>query len=483
MRRVLTAALCALLVLVACGTARADDPSPPHSAIPVDVLVGIHYGLFLDPNPNVLTKEFTLYFNSIPDTTLGPGRYRDLFHLMYQRTSGPQAQEEMFGHAWSKDLFHWVVDTAAFSVDTTAWNTLHVWAPSLVEHQGKVYLFYAGVDATEDQSIGYATTSLLDTTNTVWDPERVQVWRASDTRWAVPDPWVYSGQTQFRDPCVIPDPDSTGRLLMFYTAHDSIDFKLGRGGLAVGVARSGPGTVNAWEDLGYYPKTLRSATSIPQLEGPHAFPVNGSNTGWRLMFTNAGTPPGENGTTTIRFEDLAPGFSVADTTPAHWGSQRFLMSYLHNDQAVFGWSGSEQLHLSGADYLAGVTAWGPFVQSIAISLMTWNGSNFTLGQPSVASVDDVHSTARGVRLSLGSYAPDADQVRFELDTPVALDAKLEIFDAMGRRVASLLDRPIQPGRTHVAWDVGKDSGVASGVYFARLSFAGGVRAVRLPIAR
>jgi hypothetical protein len=201
------------------------------------------------------------------------------------------------------------------------------------------------------------------------------------------------------------------------------------------------------------------------------------------MFTNAGTPPGENGTTTIRFEDLAPGFSVADTTPAHWGSQRFLMSYLHNDQAVFGWSGSEQLHLSGADYLAGVTAWGPFFQSIAISLMTWNGSNFTLGQPSVTSVDDVHSTARGVRLSLGSYAPDADQVRFELDTPVALDAKLEIFDAMGRRVASLLDRPIQPGRTHVAWDVGKDSGVASGVYFARLSFAGGVRAVRLPIAR
>src|SRR4030095_7181161 len=102
------------------------------------------------------------------------------------------------------------------------------------------------------------------------------------TRWAVADPPIYGSQTQLRDPYVIPDPDSAGRLLMFYAAHDSVDFKLNRGGLAVGVARSEPGTVNAWKDLGYYPKTLRSVTSITQLEGPHVFPVDGSNTGWRL---------------------------------------------------------------------------------------------------------------------------------------------------------------------------------------------------------
>jgi glycosyl hydrolase family 32 len=483
MRRLSTAALCALLVHGACGAARASEPPPPHSEIPVDVRVGLHFVIFLDPSPNVLTKEFALFFNTVPDTVGNPGGLRDLFHLMYQRTAGAQVQEQTFAHAWSPDLYHWVVDTAAFSVDTTAWNALHVWAPSLVQHEGKVYMFYAGVDATEDQSIGYATTSLLDTTNTVWDPERVQVWRAADTKWAVPDPALYSGQTQFRDPYVIADPDSAGRLLMFYAAHDSVDFKLNRGGLAIGVARSEPGTVNAWKDLGYYPKTLRSVTSIPQLEGPHAFPVNGSNTGWRLMFSSAGTPPGETGTTTIRFEDLAPGFSVADTTPAHWGPPRVLMSYLHGDNAVYGWSGSEELHLSGADYLAGFTAWGPFFQGIAISRMTWNGSNFTLGLPSVTSVDLVHSAARGVRLSLSGYTPHADRVRFELDTPVALEAKLEIFDAMGRRVASLLARGIAPGRTNVVWDVSSGSGVASGVYFARLSFAGGVRAVMLPIAR
>jgi len=378
-----------------------------------------------------------------------------------------------------------VVDTAAFSVDTTAWNTLHVWAPSLVEHQGKVYLFYAGVDATEDQSIGYATTSLLDTTNTVWDPERVQVWRASDTRWAVPDPWVYSGQTQFRDPCVIPDPDSTGRLLMFYTAHDSIDFKLGRGGLAVGVARSDSGSVDTWHDLGYFPKTLRSFTGIQQLEGPHVFSANGSGTDWRLMFTNAGSPPGENGHTTIRFEALAPGASVADTTPANWSAPIILEQYLNNVPTAFGWSGSEELHIPGADYLGGFTAWSTGSTGIAFTRLDWNGSDFKLGAPSVVSVDEYRSPARGVSLGLAGRNPAARRVTFVVDSPVALTAKLDVFDAQGRRLATPFAGTLGPGRLAVTWALTTTAGarVPSGVYYARLEFAGGSRTVQVVVAR
>jgi len=484
MRRLSTAALCALLVHGACGAARASEPPPPHSEIPVDVRVGLHFVIFLDPSPNVLTKEFALFFNTVPDTVGNPGGLRDLFHLMYQRTAGAQVQEQTFAHAWSPDLYHWVVDTAAFSVDTTAWNALHVWAPSLVQHEGKVYMFYAGVDATEDQSIGYATTSLLDTTNTVWDPERVQVWRAADTKWAVPDPALYSGQTQFRDPYVIADPDSAGRLLMFYAAHDSVDFKLNRGGLAVGVARSEPGTVNAWRDLGYYPNTLRSVTNIGQLEGPHVFGANGGNSGWRLMFSNAGTPPGETGNSTIRFEKLAPGASVADTTPANWSAPEVLKTYLGGSSTVFGWSGSEELHVNGGDYLAGFTAWGPLYQGIAMTRMHWSGSEFTLGQAFVTAVDEYRSPARGVRMSLPGFSPHADVIAFELESPLALEAELEIFDTQGRRVASLLAGRLAPGRTTLTWDVTHaERTVASGVYFARLAFAGGVRTAVLPIVR
>jgi len=222
----------------------------------VGVFGGSGFYEFLDPDPYVLTKEFAFFSNTVPDTGVDRRLRRDLFHLVYQRTAGPQAAETMFGHAWSRDLFHWVVDTAAFVVDTTRWNSAHVWAPSLVDYQGKVYMFYAGVDPTGDQSIGYASTSLLDTTDTVWDPARVQVWTARDTRWAVVDPPLYGSQTQFRDPFVIPDPDSTGRLLMFYVAHDSVDALLGRGGLSVGVARSEPGTVGSDHGLAHVRQEL-----------------------------------------------------------------------------------------------------------------------------------------------------------------------------------------------------------------------------------
>jgi hypothetical protein len=490
MRRATTAAMPALLVLgaMACGVALASDPPPPppppHSEIHEQALYFSGFFEFLDPDPYVATKEFAFFFNTVPDTGADRHKRRDLFHLVYQRTAGPQAGETMFGHAWSRDLFHWVVDTAAFAVDTTAWNSAHVWAPTLIEYRDKVYMFYTGADQAGDQSIGYASTSLLDTTNTVWDPDRVQVWTAGDTRWVVADPPVYGGQTQLRDPFVVADPDSAGRLLMFYSAHDSVDAKLGRGGLAVGVARNEPGTVNAWQDLGYYPSTLRSITNIAQLEGPHVFPADGGMNGWRLMYSSAGTPPGETGNTTIRFQALKPGASVADTTPARWLAPLVLKDYLGGSSTVYGWSGTEQLHVSGADFLAGFTAWGPAFQGIAITRMAWNGTDFTLGQPLVTGVDEYRSPTRDLGMRLPGFSPHAATVTFELDSPFALEARLEIFDAQGRRVASPFSGRLAPGRTTIAWDVAHPGrAVASGVYFARLSFAGGARTVTIPIAR
>src|SRR5262252_5481194 len=77
----------AVLGLAWCGMASAGSPPAPHSEIPITVSQGVGYSLFLDPDPYVNTKEFALYWNSVPDTLRGPGRRRSLFHLMYQRTS------------------------------------------------------------------------------------------------------------------------------------------------------------------------------------------------------------------------------------------------------------------------------------------------------------------------------------------------------------------------------------------------------------
>lgn len=463
----------------------AGDTPRKHFIVHEDVRQYVSFSLFLDPDPFVITKEFALFYNTVPDPARGPGRVRGLFHIIYQRSAGPQQGETMFGHAWSTDLKSWAVDTMAFTIDATAWNAAHVWSPSLVHHGSRDYLFYTGVDSLGDQRIGYASTGLLDTTDTYWDPARTMVWQASNTHWAVPRPWTYGYFTQFRDPYVMEDPEHAGQLLMFFGAHDSLDFALGRGGLVAGIARSEPGTVDRWADLGYYPSTLVRTTKVGQLEGPHVVPQPGNPGSWRLVFSNAGTPPGESGDTTIRFETLAAGASLADTTSGHWSAPAVLEQYLGGDQTVFGWSGSEYLHLPNADYLAGFTAWGPVFQGISIARMNWHGGEFTLGGSLVTAVDATGSDTKGVSLRVSGGLPSAREVRFAIDAPRALEARLEIFDAQGRRVRTLFAGQLAGGRTALTWDLSASDGgrVASGAYFARLAFAGGVRAARLAVVR
>ena len=473
------AALIALLLLCAAGHSAAARP-----AIPVMAQRDPTFAFFQDPDPFVSTKEFALYYNRVPDTTQGPDGTRGLFHLMYQRSAGPQAGETTFGHAWSTDLRSWLVDTLAFSIDDTPWNAAHVWSPSILRHGGKDYMFYTGVDALGDQRLGYASTSLLDTTDTVWDPARVMVWEAGNTQWAVPDPWMYSGQTQFRDPYVMDDPEHPGQLLMFFAALDSIDFRKGRGSLAVGVARSEPGTLDAWQDLGFFPSTLVSTTHVGQLEGPHVFPAHGSNDGWRLMFSSAGSPPGEVGETTIRFETLAPGASVADTTPGNWGARPSTDAVPERrSRPCSGGAAARGCALRAWTTSAASPRGGRTIRASLSSGMIWAGDEFTLETPGVTAVDEFRSPTRRVRMTLANVAPGARHVTFRFDSPVALAARLDVFDAMGRRLRSLLDGTLPKGSSAVTWDLTSAGGgrIHSGVYFARLSFTGGLRTVRIPV--
>jgi len=438
--------------------------------------------LFLDPNPSVVTKDFAFVFNRVIAPPPHTG-WRGLFHLVYQRSQGSASSETTFGHAWSWDLQNWAVDTLAFSVDPTPWNSQHVWAPSIIQRGPKYHMYYAGVDAQGDQRIGYVTTTSLDTSNTTWSPLRQMIWESSMSAWVRPSPPMFSGQDQLRDPYVIHDPDSTGRLLLVYTAHAKVDSTAGA--LTAGAIRSRPGNDNAWDDLGFYRSTLLRHSSVGQLEGPHLFSVNGTNTGWRLMFSRGGSPP-DSGKRTIRFLTSVPGTSPGDTAFGKWPVPvTVLKEYLAGDTTVYGWNGSEELHAGGVDYLSGYTAWGPVVQGIAISRMQWNGSNFTLQQPSIVGVDEYRSRLRGVQMRLAGFDPRARRVVFLLETPSPLDARLEVFDTMGRRLASLLSGRLPAGRSSATWVVSDGQNVAlpSGVYFARLSFEGGVRAASIPIIR
>ncbi len=87
----------------------------------------------------------------------------------------------------------------------------------------------------------------------------------------------------------------------------------------------------------------------------------------------------------------------------------------------------------------------------------------------------------GPRLALGQNAPNPfagpTEIRFEV--PARGPARLDVYDAAGRRVRTLVDEVLPAGEQRVAWD-GRDSGgrpVAAGVYFYRVE-AGGERQAR-----
>jgi hypothetical protein len=72
-------------------------------------------------------------------------------------------------------------------------------------------------------------------------------------------------------------------------------------------------------------------------------------------------------------------------------------------------------------------------------------------------------------------------VRFDLAHPV--DLRLEIFDLSGRRVSTLANREMEPGRYSLSWDGRGDSGapLGPGLYFVRMS-GGGLRSQTARIA-
>lgn len=452
--------------------------------------------LFADPNSHVSTKDFAFHFNHHLPASTGPA----LFHLMYIRHLDPSGAEPALAHAWSSDLLSWKVDTVAFlpiNSPSERWDRFSVWAPSVVVHGDSTFMFYTGVDAKQDQSIGYASTLDFDTCNTAWTRHDHPTWSVEQTNWTSRRRVPPGLGRQCRDPYVFrhPNPDSMGVYFLVFVAVDSAHAD--PFSQAVGVARNRiPGSLTSWIDLGYYRSTDATRTGFGQLEGPILIPDKGSPTGWLLMFSNAGPP---SGNVTARFVRQTAGAAPWDTTlisaSSSWSTPpSTLYKYLGDEPTVFGWEGTEYLRVSkDVEYLAGFTAFGiaggAAVQGIAISRLNWNaegdGRTFSLGAGSVTAVDAVGSSTAGVRMSFLEFRPRAHRVSWRLTLPTRMPVRLEIYDVMGRSRRRLVDGVLPGGTSIVTWDTDDDDGavVSSGMYYARLSFEGGVRLTTMPIIR
>ena len=457
--------------VVSLGSVAADEIETEEISYPDTIL-------FRDPNPAAYPKDFAFFYNVVPSGN-SQHPWKGLFHLIYIRhlknLSG-DAQEPCLAHAWSDSLRGWRVDTLAF-LPGSGWDALHVWAPSIVQVGNLYYMFYTGVDATRDQRIGYATTALLDTTNTQWTRQSSWMYAPNMTAWADTIGLGYSSQLQFRDPFVMTDPDNAGRYLMFVTGEDKKFGSAGR--MIVGVARSQSGTLALWQDQGAYRATDYTHTGITVLESPLVCRDSSGTGAWRIFMTNGYY--NETGSNSQYFITEVADSSVADTTLASWPDLDNMYTYLGSDGSLLGWAACEHLRVGRSDFFAGYNGDG-----IAITQAHWDPTtgNFVIGYPSLAGVPG-GSPACDVRFYLSQCKPGVPSVRFGVDLPGLVSPRLIIYDIAGRRVRTLADGQAMQGRREFQWDCRDSQGapVASGVYFARLTNAGVPQVLHVPVVR
>jgi len=471
---------------------------------PDSLRAGAHLRNFYDPEePRARPKDFAFFANTVwvpPPAGVGWERVLHVFAIRHLDTrANDDDNENVFLHAWWREdgvCRAWKSDTTAFRAGGTAWDGLHVWAPSMVFRGGRYVMFYTGVDSTHAQRIGYATTASIDTSDTgdvAWQRHSTPVFAVEQAGWT-----AKRAPPQCRDPFVFANPDGPG-LLMVYAALDSAT-----GAMAVGLAKC-PSGLDAWSDAGHFIATDGAHSRARRLESPLVLADSAS----RAIAASLGIPLGEVPGVTWRLfytdgDYVSPDSSVrfvmsssalTDTSLAAWSQPgpTSLHSYTSDGPFVVnvrGLGATECATVGGADLLAGFQGFvanGDTLIGIAFRRVDWPANpEFVLSDSAgVRTSPSRLVTADGIALLLAELIPGRGSARFTIETPTSTNARVVVYDVMGRAVRRLFDRVAPAGATPVSWDGYADSGriAESGVYFVRLSAGGRSRTLRVPLFR
>lgn len=99
--------------------------------------------------------------------------------------------------------------------------------------------------------------------------------------------------------------------------------------------------------------------------------------------------------------------------------------------------------------------------------------------------DFVGSGGKATATILGHPVPNPTEsgFRVSLDLPRSGHVTLDVIDALGRKIATLVDREVEAGRREMDWDVRQSLGAVGGVYFLRLRVDGTTEIQRLVVVR
>lgn len=438
----------------------------------------------------------------------------DKWHVFYtrQHASGSgytdQTDQRVIGHATTTDphLNVWTVantDSTVKARNGRIWDNLHVYAPYVFRKPGDItyYMFYTGVQldtlqpppslvTAEIQRIGVATSVNLNS----WKQDATPVYFNKMV------PWTFQDSTQntaysreFRDPFVMADPDSVGRYLLYFASVDSCARISGSSGCSsqyvVGVARTprGPnaGNLRKWQDVGPLLRTSQShMRGAVRDESPHAFFRRGN---WWLLYTS-------NGATvdTIVYSLNAGSPASLDTTT--WRAPALLKSITCGEHdfpsSLDQWHATEYFRIASNEYLS---AWSDALSGgtqiqfsrMITDLQACPTDTLILNCPDITAVRPGldQRPVEALSLELTGACPAREVAPLRLTLRDRQDVHVAVYDVFGRRVKTLFAGVLPAGPTTITWDGRIEQGplASSGVYFARATYGGGRRVVRIPL--
>jgi hypothetical protein len=111
----------------------------------------------------------------------------------------------------------------------------------------------------------------------------------------------------------------------------------------------------------------------------------------------------------------------------------------------------------------------------------YDGGVWRRSMSEVLSVDQ-NPALRPMETSLGQNFPNPFNPTTEIQYTIhdRQSTSIKVFDILGREVALLLDEVKEPGRYSVTWNA---SGVASGVYYCRMTTGGSSKSIKMVLLR
>ncbi|MFB3829672.1 MAG: hypothetical protein ACE15B_23070 [Bryobacteraceae bacterium] len=212
----------------------------------------VHYGR---RTVDILNTGFRPVGGSVADfAAVGHQGRLHFFYIERRLAEGTPfypGHEIYFGHASTANFFDWEVHDPVLLIRPGTWEGGHMWAPSILPHQGEFVMAYTGVNANISQDLGIASSRDLFEWRR-WDTNPISLWKKA--RWMH---WRPDAISSCRDPYLF---RHDGRIWMTYTANTRDP--------APCVALASTTDLREWEDHGPILKGPVGGYE-PRLQGGH----------------------------------------------------------------------------------------------------------------------------------------------------------------------------------------------------------------------